>query len=320
MKNEALKMNILITGGAGYLGTELARRLSKDPQIDKIIIFDNLARKNYNLFITADPLANKIEIADCELLDSRSLRKYVNQADVVYHLAAKVATPHADQDPHLFEQTNHWGTAELVYAVEESDSIKKLIYASSASVYGSGDQNFEVDDQLNPRTFYAISKMRGEKQIDRIKNKQDTYIFRLGNIFGYSSSMRFDAVINKFMLNAHFKNSIDIHGNGEQLRPFVHIDNAAETLHRSLYNDFAPATYNVVGQNVSIKSVVNDLKILYPDLETKYINQHLALRSLSIKGSKEIIEADWWNNDSLLEDLKNFQTNFAFSPNAMVLS
>jgi len=131
-------------------------------------------------------------------LDTRTLRKYVSQVDAVFHLAAKVTTPYADQDPHLFEQTNHWGTAELVYALEDSN-VDKLIFASSVSVYGAGDKDFDIHDDLNPRTFYAISKMRAEKQIERIKNKVKVYNYRLGNVYGYSSSVRFDAVINRFI-------------------------------------------------------------------------------------------------------------------------
>lgn len=311
-------MKILITGGAGYIGTELTHQLCKDPNIEEIIIYDNLARKNYNLFITANKMNDKIKVVDAEILDSRTLKKYVNQVDVVYHLAAKVTTPYSDQDPHLFEQTNHWGTAELVYAVEDSN-VEKLIFTSSISVYGSSDHFFDVGDELNPRTFYAISKMRAEKQIERIAQKLQVYNFRLGNVYGYSPSVRFDAVINRFMLNAHFKNNIDVHGDGKQKRAFVHIQNTVRALHNALY-EIDPGTYNLVGRNIQISEIVNDLKKLYPDLETQFINQHLTLRSLSVKGSESITSKHWWDNDPLIDEMKEFQANFAFSKNASVLA
>lgn len=311
-------MKILITGGAGYLGTELVKSLSKDENISEIIIYDNLARKNYNLFITATKLSSKIRVVDAELLDSRTLRKEVKNSDVVYHLAAKVSTPHADQDPHLFEQTNHWGTAELTYALEDS-GVKKIIFASSASVYGAGDKSYTEEDHLNPRTFYAISKMRAEKQLRRLTSKLDTYIFRLGNIYGYSPSVRFDAVINKFMLNAHLFNKIDVHGDGNQKRAFIQIEKASKVLHNALYDGLKPGTYNVAEGNYSIKEIVNHLKRLYPDLETKYINQHLQLRNLTIEASPELKSLGWIDKTELEEELRKFQTKFALSPNEILV-
>jgi UDP-glucose 4-epimerase len=107
-------MKILITGGAGYIGTELTYELMKHAdRIDEIIIYDNLSRGNYNLFIGLSKLPEgKVRFIQGDLLDTRKLRKALKGVDVVYHLAAKVSTPFADQNPHLFEQINHWGTAE----------------------------------------------------------------------------------------------------------------------------------------------------------------------------------------------------------------
>jgi UDP-glucose 4-epimerase len=118
-------MRILITGGAGYIGTELTYELSKRNEVSEIIIYDNLSRGNYNLFIGQTKL-NKVKFVQGDLLDTRKLKKNLKDVDVVIHLAAVVTTPFSDQNPHLFEQVNHWGTAELVYAIEES-KVKKFI-------------------------------------------------------------------------------------------------------------------------------------------------------------------------------------------------
>ncbi len=76
--------------------------------------------------------------------------------DVVYHLAAKVSTPLATENSHLFEQINHWGTAELVYAVEESP-VSKFVYLSTTSVYGASEQMISVDTPPDPKTFYGAA-------------------------------------------------------------------------------------------------------------------------------------------------------------------
>ncbi len=192
-------MTVLITGGAGYVGTQLVAEIVKDHSVSRIIIYDNLSRDNYNAFLghslykRTDNTLN-IEFVHGELLDTRRLRSVVQEADVIYHLAAKVVTPFATTDGHAYEQTNHWGTAELVYAIEDAPQVKKLIYVSSTSVYGSAHAG--EDTTPNPQTIYGISKLRGEEHVQRLFPKLPTYIIRCGNVYGYNKSLRFDAVIN----------------------------------------------------------------------------------------------------------------------------
>src|SRR5688572_26496380 len=111
-------MKVLVTGGAGYIGTELISLLIAQENVTEVIVYDNLSRLNFNIFLGLK-LKNhsKLSFQKGELLDSRGLRKALKGVDVVYHLAAKVTTPFANTDAHTYEQVNHWGTAELVYAV-----------------------------------------------------------------------------------------------------------------------------------------------------------------------------------------------------------
>ena len=175
-------MRVLITGGAGYIGTALCQALLADPSIERVTIYDNLSRHNYNAFIGTLKLDHRFHFIEGDILDSRNLRKAVRNADAIFHLAAKVTTPFADQDAHLFEQVNHWGTAEVTYAVEESD-VQRLVYLSSVSVYGSGEERKALGVQLNPKTFYGISKMRGEEHVRRLEDKVKTHIVRCGNVW-----------------------------------------------------------------------------------------------------------------------------------------
>jgi len=225
-------MNVLVTGGAGYVGTELVLKLAGNPSITKVVVYDNLSRENYNLFINASKhiSKDKIQFEFGDLLDTRKIRKVLTGIDVVYHLAARASTPFTNTDSHLFEQVNHWGTAELVYAIEEIKTVKKLIYVSSCSVYGSGKELIDETAIVNPKTIYGVSKMRGEEHVTRLGAKMNAVIIRLGNVYGYSSSMRFDAVINKFMFESHYKNRISIHGNGRQSRSFIHVEKAVDSL------------------------------------------------------------------------------------------
>src|ERR1043166_7094172 len=202
-------MRVLITGGAGYIGTELVYKLGEIDEVESISVFDNLSRGNYNLFFGHKHGRAKVKFIQGEILDSRKLRNILKGVDVVFHLAAKVTTPFANIDGHVFEQTNHWGTAELTYALEESD-VKKLFFISSTGVYGNTKQPANESTVPEPDSFYSISKLRAERHVQRLVDKMHTIIIRLANVYGYSKSMRFDAVINRFMFDAHFTIRITI--------------------------------------------------------------------------------------------------------------
>ncbi len=305
-------MNILITGGAGYVGNELTFQLLNDPEVKSIVIYDNLSRKNYNLFLDTKFNPDKVRFVQGELLDSRKIREVLKDIDVVYHLAARVSTPFASEDAHLFEQTNHWGTAELIYAVEES-KVKKFVYLSSTSVYGASDDVIDINTFPNPKTFYGTSKYRAESHVQRLFSKIPSYIFRCGNIYGYSPSVRFDAVINRFLFEANFVGRIQITGNGEQSRAFIHVDKVVKLMCNLLHNELPSDIYNLVDKNLSVLEIAGCIKELYPNLEIIFINQHLMLRELKIKKDLRLNHLITLPDKELKEELYSFKEHFAFT-------
>lgn len=306
-------MKVLVTGGAGYIGTELITLLIANPEVDKVIVYDNLSRPNFNMFLGLRlQKHHKISFVKGELLDSRALKKNLKGVDVVYHLAAKVTTPFANADAHAYEQVNHWGTAELVYALEDSD-VKRFIYTSSTGVYGSSDIPAHEDKPPDPQTFYAVSKLRGEEHVRRLIGKIDTYIMRCGNVYGYSKSMRFDAVINKFIFEANFNKLITIQGNGKQSRTFIHIEMVAQGLSNLLTADLPSDVYNIVDKNLKVIDILDVMKELIPELEFIFINQHLHLHELNVKVNPLITDTlRIRNNRTLKEELQEFLTKFSF--------
>ena len=306
-------MNVLVTGGAGYIGTELVSLLIANPAVDQVVVYDNLSRHNYNMFLGLRLQKHtKIRFVKGELLDSRALKKVLKGIDVVYHMAAKVTTPFSNADAHAYEQVNHWGTAELVYAVEESD-VKRFIYTSSTGVYGSSKIPAHEDTPPVPQSFYATSKLRGEEHVRRLIPKIDTFIMRCGNVYGYSKSMRFDAVINKFVFEANFNKLVTIQGDGKQSRTFIHIEMLSRALHNLLTADLPGDVYNVVDKNLKVIDILDVLKELIPSLEFIFINQHLSLHELNVKVNPLVNDTLGIHNQrSLEEELSEFLTKFSF--------
>ncbi len=306
-------MKVLITGGAGYIGTKLVKRLVSEKAIDKIIAYDNLSKGHHNFFL-GDTFKNKEKIQSYrgDILDTRQLKRLMKDIDVVVHLAAIVTTPFANTDPHFYEQVNHWGTAEVAYCVEES-SISKFIYLSSTSVYGASDEIATEDTIPSPSTFYGISKLRGEEHTNRLAEKMTAITLRGGNVYGYSKSMRFDAVINRFMFDANFTGRIQIFGNGKQSRAFIHVDHLADSLAKTIIGNVDSGTYNLVDKNLQILDLVDTVKEIYPELEFLFTNQHMNLRELRVNPeSKLFSQIEKFPNTDLKKELLEFKERFAF--------
>lgn len=276
-------MKVFVSGGSGYIGTELVRRLARRQDVEEIVVYDNLSRGNHNflLLCEGEPFTN-VRFVRGDVLDSRRLRMVLRGIDAVYHLAARVSTPFSDESAHLFEQVNHWGTAELVSAVEESD-VGRFVFTSSAAVYGSAESPVNIDHPPNPRTYYGAAKLRAEEQVARLDDIMRTYVVRCANVYGYSKSMRFDAVVNRFMLAAHVGEAMQVQGGGRQVRSFVNVANVAACLEALLDSDLPTATYDLVDRNLSILELTDAVRALYPAAETLFVSQHVEPRHLRVE-------------------------------------
>ncbi|MGB3468178.1 MAG: SDR family oxidoreductase, partial [Cyclobacteriaceae bacterium] len=227
-------------------------------------------------------------------------------------LAAKVTTPFANNDPHFYEQINHWGTAEVTYAVEDSN-VQNLIYISSTSVYGANQEVCTENSTPAPKTYYGISKYRGEEHVKRLKSLEKNITLRCGNVYGYSKSMRFDAVINRFMFDANFKRRIQINGNGKQSRAFIHVFNLVEMIEKVITSDVASGTYNMVDKSLQILDIVDVLKDIYPDLEFIFMNQHMNLWELRVDPhSKLYDQVERFKSTDFKDEMLEFKKGFAF--------
>ncbi len=306
-------MKVLITGGAGYLGTELVGALAAEEEVSKIVIYDNLSRPNHNLFLGRGLPEKPIRFVQGDILDTRTLGKLVADSDVVVHLAARVTTPFADADFHGLDQVNHWGTAELAYLLREHPG-KRLLYVSSASVYGASESLLDHDSVPQPKTAYGVSKWRGEQALAAAGPETDCVILRCANVYGYSRSMRFEAVINRYLFDAQFNRRLTVHGSGEQHRAFVHVENAVRVFTAVVLGGVPAGTYHLVERNMTILQVAQAVGEVYPDLELLFIEQDMRLRNLLLGPDPRLEAMELFESGDFVDQLRAFAGRFSFAP------
>lgn len=218
---------ILVTGGAGYLGSTLSKKL-----LDKgyrVRCFDRL----YFGREPIKPLTKKkrFELIKGNIVNLKEFPKLLDGVDSVIHLAGLANDPTAELDPRLTHIVNYEASLDLAKASKDK-GIKQFIFASSCSVYGKALADVVNEDSpINPVSAYAESKARAEKDI--IVMADDNFhpvSFRQATLYGSSLRMRFDLAINLMALHASTKKKIFIWGGGSQWRPFLHVDDAAEAM------------------------------------------------------------------------------------------
>lgn len=305
-------MKVVVTGGAGYVGAELCAVLAADERVDELVVYDRMERGHFGLFTGPHLGAAKVRFVQEDILDSRRLEQELAGADVVYHLAAKVTTPFSEAGHSQFEQVNHWGTAEVVYAIEAVAPKARVIYLSSASVYGEGTGSVLDAGKPSPRSAYGHAKLRGEAHMDRLGDNQPVCILRSGNVYGYGRCMRFDAVINRFVFQAHFQGRITVRGTGDQRRPFIHVDTLVGTLSALLPANGLTGTYDLVERDWSVVEIVEGLRGPYPDTELLFVDQHLKLKSLVVRPDARLADVQPRREVDLEQDIRAMGLRFAW--------
>jgi UDP-glucose 4-epimerase len=305
-------MKVVVTGGAGYIGAELCAALARDERVSELVIYDLLDRGHFGVFMGPELGRAKVRFVEGDVLDSRRLLQEFAGSDVVYHLAAKVTTPFADAGHSQFEQVNHWGTAEVVYAIEEAAPKARVVHLSSASVYGQGTGSAQAKTKPSPRSAYGHSKLRGEAHMERLGDHQQVCILRSANVHGHGRCMRFDAVINRFVFQAHFQGRITVRGSGEQRRPFIHVDAVVATLVDLLGRGTPSGTYDLVEQDWSVVEIVEALRGPYPETELLFVDQHLDLLSMQVQRDERLAGIQPVRTATLEEDLRTLGKRFAW--------
>lgn len=264
-------MNILVTGGAGYLGSVLLPKLLSRGHKVKALDLGYFGLGHLRALSPAVELIRE-DLRDVTMNPAR-LRELLTDCDCVIHLAAISNDPSAELNPELTEEVNFRATQILAETAKGMGV--KFIFSSSCSVYGEADGKIDENGSVAPLTVYASSKVKSEEAIlEMACSDWSPVILRNGTLFGYSPRMRFDLVVNIFSLYSALRNEIKIFGDGQQWRPFLHVGDCARAfVFFAERKETRYRCYNVAHENLRVVDIAEVFKRLNPSL----VASHLAV-------------------------------------------
>lgn len=257
-------MNVVVTGGAGFIGANLCRTLVESAGIERVVALDDLS--------TGDR-SNLDDIPDVELvvgsiLDPETLAETFEGADAVVHLAARPSVPRSLQDPFASHNANATGTVRVLEAARQTGDIY-VVVASSSSVYGANPELPKREDQEpQPVSPYAASKLATEAYTLSYARSfgLSAIAFRFFNVYGplQRADHAYAAVIPAFVASAMRGDPLTIHGDGKQTRDFTFVGSLAkvivDALRRKVTSD--RAVNLAFGSRISLLELVSLLEEL----------------------------------------------------------
>jgi len=265
----------LVTGGAGFIGSNLVERLLQNGE--KVRVIDNLSTgKSENL----KPFLDKIEFIHGDIRYLNTVMEAVKDVDYVLHQAALPSVPRSVETPLESNDVNTNGTLNLLYAAKEL-GVKRFVYAASSSAYGESPTLPKVETMpTSPLSPYAVNKLAGEYNCKAFYNVYglETVAVRYFNIYGprQDPNSYYSAVIPKFIKLMLTGVSPTIFGDGEQSRDFTYIENV---IHANLLACKAPKkacgrVMNIAcGERITLNKLFNELKkLLNVEIDVTYGN------------------------------------------------
>lgn len=211
--------SILVTGGAGYIGSVLVPVLLQNGH--KVTVIDNFL---YNQPSLASVISNKnFSLVYGDIRDKNLMSKHVSSADIVIPLAAIVGAPACLKDPEMSSSVNK---DSMIWLFENISRSQQILMPTTNSAYGSGDENNYCDEKskLNPLSLYAKDKVYVEKYL---MDKENATSFRLATVFGISPRMRLDLLVNNFVQRA-LTDRFVILFEGHFKRNYVHVKDVVD--------------------------------------------------------------------------------------------
>jgi UDP-N-acetylglucosamine/UDP-N-acetyl-alpha-D-glucosaminouronate 4-epimerase len=252
------KLSFLVTGGGGFIGSNLVEYLIKN-KAKKVRVLDNFSNGfRENLIEFHDNPA--FELIEGDIRDLQTCIDAMREIDYVSHQAALGSVPRSINDPATTNEVNISGFLNMMIALKDSDSVKRMVYAASSSTYGDSQELPKVEDNIGkPLSPYAVTKYVNELYADVFGTTYNTDVvgLRYFNIFGPKQSPKgaYAAVIPLFMEAIHTDKAATINGDGEQTRDFTYVENAVQANIKGFFasKEAANQVFNIAcGERISV--------------------------------------------------------------------
>lgn len=271
MKRVIENKTVLITGGAGFIGSNLCGRLLE--QGNKVICLDNLSTGNERNILPF--MSNKnFQFINGDICDADTCRKATHGVDIILHQAALGSVPRSVQFPLATHTNNATGTLNVLDAAR-LNGVKRVVFASSSSVYGDAPELPKTEDKTGlPLSPYAASKSVGEmyaKVFGQLYGLE-TIGLRYFNVFGRNQDPdgAYAAAIPRFIKAMVYDAPVTVHGDGQQSRDFTYIENVIQANQLAAITENPAAlnqAYNIAyGEQYTIEYLVGQLEVLLREL------------------------------------------------------
>jgi UDP-glucose 4-epimerase len=245
----------LVTGGAGFIGSNLVRALVE--RGDDVRVLDNFSTGNRANLAGVD-----VDVVEGELRSYERVHNAVRGIEVVYHLGALGSVPRSVQDPLTSNAVNVEGTLNVLLAARDS-GVRRVVFASSSSVYG-GRAALPVTEETPPDPIspYGVAKLAAERYciaFSRVYDGLETVVLRYFNVFGPRQSpySEYAAMVPRFLIAVMRGEAITIDGDGGQSRGFTYVANAVDATLRAA--DVAEANGRVFNISAGTPATVNEV-------------------------------------------------------------